>query len=146
MELKVNIQDARSSGTDQRDLSWSGNEQKDQTIQQTQQVKQKDGLISQGLFLSLGKSVFSQIAGRIGTYTGDYMIQNNINNLLNAGTTIAAVVTLNPVAIGLTILSLTANVTDYQMKVVQSNTQSEALARLTGTSASNRSRGSGSRQ
>jgi hypothetical protein len=145
MELKVNIQDARSYAPDQRDLSWGGNQQKDQTIQQTQQIKEKDGLIAKGLFVNLGRSVISQATSRIGTYTGDYMLQNNLNNITSVLTAVGAVLTGNPLAISMVALSTVSTAIDYGVKLTQSNIEAEALARLTGTANINRSRASGNR-
>jgi hypothetical protein len=145
MELRVNIQDVRSSGTDQRDLSWGGNEQKDQTIQQTKQIKEKDGFIAKGLFVNLGRSVISQATSRVGTYTGNYMLQNNLNNITSVLTAVGAVLTLNPLAISMVVLSNVSTALDYGVKLTQSNIEAEGLARLTGTANINRSRASGNR-
>lgn len=127
----------------ENDTRWNAPEQKNEA-QPSHHVNQtKDVLMTQYAF-DLGKRIAIQGISRIGAYTGNYITQNQINNIANLtsiGAQVAVgIATGNPLPVVSAVLSLGASYIDYTVSIEKSNIQSDIMLKLTGNSSFNASR------
>lgn len=132
---------------DTRDLSWNGKEEKlkNKQLLEAQKAKERNQALVQGLAFNLGKQVFMSAVGRYGQYTGDYITQNKINNAFTLIGFVSALATGNPLVIAGTAIDTAFRIADFNSKVAQANIEAQGLQDLGGISATQRSRGTGSK-
>lgn len=112
-------------------------------VNQSKERKEKTDQIGQGLLFNVAKQAAFGVIGRIGSYTGDYIMANQINNMTTVGSLLFAFATGNPVAIATTVFQTSMSMMDYENQRYKANITSQNLSMITGTSATNRSRGKG---
>ena len=141
-DINVTFNNDKES-VDSRDLSWAGKDQQDKDIANTKKQVSKNASLTNGLAFGAGRQIFMNAVGRYGSYTGDYMAQNKINNAFSILGVAAALYTMNPLAIAAVSIDTAFKILDYNVDVTKSNIEAEALQNLAGISAVNRSRGGG---
>lgn len=142
-DIKVNFgsQDP-SSIQDTRDIHWEAPE-KSSMLKSPEKTEGIKNALSTNYAFDLGKRAISTVAGRIGSYTGDYLLQNRVNNFAALGSLGISIASGNPVMIANSIINIGVGAADLQMSMSKANVEASTLASLTNTSATNRSRGSG---
>lgn len=128
-------------------LHWATPEDMAESHPASQRTQNLSDIINAGFAFNLGKTTFATISTRVGTYTGNYMQQNALNNLMTGVGGIAVLAasasTMSLLPIITYVGSAALHGLDYQMQITQSDIQAKALANLIGYSSSNRSRGAG---
>jgi hypothetical protein len=142
-DIKVNFgsQDP-SSIQDTRDIHWFDAE-KAAMLKSPEKTEGILQALSVNYAFDLGKRAFSTVAGRIGSYTGDYLLQNRVNNFVALGSLGLSIATGNPVMIANSLINIGVGAADLQMGMTKANVEASVLGNLTNTSATNRSRGTG---
>jgi hypothetical protein len=149
-ERKIVVEFGGDPEQEERDLNWKGQDQKRKdTTGAKGSVLTFKNLIQGGYAYNLGRQVFTTVTGRIGQYTGNYMIQNQINNVLSGITIIGGiaggVIAGNPIAVASAILQIGITAADFNQKITVANIEAEGIQKLTNISTALRSRGAGSR-
>lgn len=143
-ERKIVVEFGSDPEPEERDLSWKGQDQKrkDATGPKGSVLNFKN-LVQGGYAYNLGRQVFTSATGRVGQYTGNYILQNQINNVLTGITLATGVLSGNPVAVIGSLVQIGISAIDLNTKITQSNVEAGSIQRLTGISATLRSRGGG---
>lgn len=112
----------------------------------TNQIKQ---MLNTGFVFNLGRQGFNIATGRIGSYTGDYITQNKVNNALAItgilSTIALSIATANPLPIVSSGISLATSAMDYEQSVRIANAKAGILSQITNTTVIGKGRGSGQR-
>lgn len=142
-DIKVNFGSQDPSAIqDTRDIHWAEGE-KVSALKSPEKTSALIEALSVNYAFDLGKRAFSTITGRIGSYTGDYLLQNRVNNFTTLGQLGLSLATGNPVMIANSIINIGIGAADLQMNMTKANIEASSLASLTNTSTVNRSRGTG---
>jgi hypothetical protein len=145
-ERKIVVEFGGDPEQDERDLSWKGSDQKRKDpTQPRSSVLNFKNLVQGGYAFNLGRQVFTTATGRIGQYTGNYLIQNRVNNALTSLSILGALASGNPTAIISATIQIGVTMADFNMKITQANIEAEGIQKLTNISTTLRSRGSGPR-
>lgn len=142
-EIKVFFGD---NGPFEDDNQWNPPEAQRKRQFQTQEGENNGSRLANSFGFQLVKTGIVTISQRVGAYTGNYIAQNAIDNMatvLGYSGSIAMAVAGNPIPLLMEAVSTGIRMADYQAGVTKGNIQAQILSQLTGTSASNRSRGSG---
>ena len=145
-EIKVSFAPSDYTGDyfERPDYSWAAPDQK-QTPQQNPRTENIKGALASGFGFQIARTGITTITGRIGEYTGNYLQQNQVNNLFNGASLIGGLITGNPVVTVMTLFNTAVQMADFQAGLAKANQEAEGLSKLVGTSVYNRSRGNGGR-
>lgn len=144
-EIKVYF--APDSDDRYKDRSWEAPEKKAQQDDMMMGASTKQGAAALGtIAFQLGVSGATNIMNRVGTYTGNLIAQNKLNNAMFSTQIIGAVAMAfmgNPLPIIMTGFQTAVKAVDYQMEITKYNTAASIMKEMTGYSASNRGRAPG---
>lgn len=130
-----------------KDFNWYGPEEENQGQRQPLTESKKRGSLALGTIgFQLGRMGLTTVAGRVGNYTGNQMMQNKLHNttfMMETAGAIAMAAAGNPIPLIMSGFTTAVRVVDYQMTLTKANAEASALKDLVGYSATNRGRGTG---
>lgn len=129
------------------DTKWNPPEDERKLKFQSAHAQNAESNLSSTFGFQMAKTAAMGGMQRIGMYTGNYITQNALSNAEVvaswAGSIAMAIATQNPIPLIIQAVNTTFQIADYQSSVAKGNVQAQMISNLTGTSATNRSRGAG---
>jgi hypothetical protein len=145
-ERKIVVEFGSDPQKDDRDLNWKGaDQQRQDNGQPKQSVLNFKNLVQNGYAYNAGRQIFTTATGRIGSYTGNYILQNQVNNILAGVSIIGGLASGNPTAVISGLIQIGTTIADFNVKISQANVEASSIQQLTGISTASRSRGRGAR-